>query len=602
MTEKGLDSVSRALFAVVCVMLFADTGRCCIEGRGGVFSEGEGWRCSSAAGEGEVSVCMEEDAGEGFEIKKFKLYNSRVTRTLTYKSFQFKLLNIEIREKQRLLKLQEDDYHVAKADLRKVLSWLDYQCLSNRLLESNKSRVNNIKNTHERKLTSLGISPSSNINRDKVVVNLSQRNLTETEKEVLSFGLSFGLPKLKINYIQHYFGFEKLLASLKKLKGGNFNDIVQGITTVAHDSFKDFPKHKYSLPSLPKTLFQALKTLKADKSIIITKPDKGRGTVILDKVEYVNKVEEILNDKTKFKSILEDPFKYITKLEDKLARILRKLLKLKVITDETFKYLYSSGSTLGVLYGLPKIHKVNNPIRPILSTIGTFNYNLAKFFVPIIEPLTVNNFTLQNSYDFVKEIRNINMSNKIMASFDVQSLFTNIPLNETIEIITKGLYKDSPKYMDLTKTQFKELLGIAVKESPFLFNDKLYMQTDGVAMGSCLGPSFANAFLCHHETRWISDCPDSFKPVFYKRYVDDTFLLFSDLQHVTQFLNYLNSKHDNIKFTCDLEKNNTLPFLDVLVTRNSDRVVTSVYRKPTFTGLGTHFFYLLHRDYLKLMP
>lgn len=208
--------------------------------------------------------------------------------------------------------------------------------------------------------------------------------------------------------------------------------------------------------------------------------------MILDKLEYINKVEEILNDTNKFKRILEDPFKYITKLEDKLARILRKLLKLKIITDETFMYLFSSGSTFGVLYGLPKIHKFNNPIRPILSTIGTFNYNLTKFVVPIIQPLTVNNYTLQNSYDFVREIRNINMSNKIMASFDVQSLFTNIPLNKTIEIITKGLYKDSLKYMDLTRTQFKEHLGIAVKESPYLFNEKLYIQTDGIVPGPIL--------------------------------------------------------------------------------------------------------------------
>ena len=299
--------------------------------------------------------------------------------------------------------------------------------------------------------------------------------------------------------------------------------------------------------------------MRADKSIVITRPDKGLGTVILDKLEYISKVEEILSDTTKFKRILEDPFKYITKLEDKLARLLRKFLKLKIITDETFKYLFPSGSTLGVLYGLPKIHKLNNPIRPILSTIGTFNYHLAKFFVPIIEPLTINKFTLKNSYDFVKEIKNIDMSNKVMASFDIQSLFTNVPLNETIEIITTGLFKDHPKYMDLTSKQFKELLEIAAKESPFLFNEKLYIQTDGVAMGSCLGPSFANAFLCFHEAKWITDCPDSFKPVFYRRYVDDTFLLFSDSEHVTQFLNYLNSKHDNIKFTYDLEKKQFSP-------------------------------------------
>ena len=150
---------------------------------------------------------------------------------------------------------------------------------------------------------------------------------------------------------------------------------------------------------------------------------------------------------------------------------------------------------------MPKIHKINNPIRPILSTIGTFNYNLAKFFVPIIEPLTTNCYTLKNSYDFVKEINNIDMSNKVMASFDVQSLFTNIPLNETIDIITNGLFNDSPKFMDFTPNQFKELLEIAVKESPFIFNNKVYMQTDGVAMGSCLGPTFANVFLCFHEKK-----------------------------------------------------------------------------------------------------
>ena len=137
------------------------------------------------------------------------------------------------------------------------------------------------------------------------------------------------------------------------------------------------------------------------------------------------------------------------------------------------------------------------------------------------------------------------MSNKLMASFDVQSLFTNIPLNETIDIITNGLFNDSPKFMEFTPNQFKELLEIAVKESPFIFNNKVYMQTDGVAMGSCLGPTFANAFLCFHEKNWISDCPDSFRPVFYRRYVDDTFLLFDNSDQVTLFLNYLNKQKSN---------------------------------------------------------
>jgi len=176
-----------------------------------------------------------------------------------------------------------------------------------------------------------------------------------------------------------------------------------------------------------------------------------------------------------------------------------------------------------------------------------------------------------------------------MVSFDIQSLFTNIPLSETIDIIVDKLFLGTATYMKFNQKLFKELLNLSVKDSPFQFNNKFYSQTDGVAMGSCLGPSFANAFLCHHETTWLDECPLSFKPSYYRRYVDDTFLLFDNADHIPLFLQYLNSKHENIKFTYEVEKNNCIPFLDVLVSRTGNYITTSVYRKPTFTGLGTNY-------------
>ena len=130
---------------------------------------------------------------------------------------------------------------------------------------------------------------------------------------------------------------------------------------------------------------------------------------------------------------------------------------------------------------------------------------------------------------------------------------------------------------------------MAIKDSLFIFNNKLYAQTDGVSMGSCLGPTLANAFLCHNEVNWLNECPLEFKPKFYRRYVDDTFLIFENYQHIPKFLNYLNSKHPNIEFTCDMESDGSIPFLDVFVTRVKDRLETAVYRKPTFTGLGINY-------------
>ena len=90
-------------------------------------------------------------------------------------------------------------------------------------------------------------------------------------------------------------------------------------------------------------------------------------------------------------------------------------------------------------------------------------------------------------------------------------------------------------------------------------------------MGLPLGPTFANIFLCHWEKIWLRDCPQEFKPILYKRYLDDTFLVFKSPEHVDKFLIYLNSKHRNIKFTADIENNNKLAFLDVLIDKNNDK-------------------------------
>ena len=100
-------------------------------------------------------------------------------------------------------------------------------------------------------------------------------------------------------------------------------------------------------------------------------------------------------------------------------------------------------------------------------------------------------------------------------------------------------------------------------------------------------------FLCvFMKVTYLKHCPPAFKPVFYRRYIDDTFLLFRDKSHVELFHKYLNEQHPNIKFTYEVERSKKLSFLDITITREST-FKTSVYRKPTFTGLGSSFFQLL---------
>ena len=89
-----------------------------------------------------------------------------------------------------------------------------------------------------------------------------------------------------------------------------------------------------------------------------------------------------------------------------------------------------------------------------------------------------------------------------MGSLDVDSLFTNIPFEETIDNCAITLFENTEKVEGLSKIEFKELQFLATKEPYFFFNGKLYKQVHGVGMGSPLGPTLANVFLVHFEKNW----------------------------------------------------------------------------------------------------
>ena len=98
-------------------------------------------------------------------------------------------------------------------------------------------------------------------------------------------------------------------------------------------------------------------------------------------------------------------------------------------------------------------------------------------------------------------------------------------------------------------------------------------QIDGVAMGS-----WANIFLCYHETMWLKNCPKSFKPVYHKRYVDDMFVLFEKPEQVLRFDNYMKKRQKHIKFSFETEKDSSFSFPNVKICREKDKFTKSVFR------------------------
>ena len=135
--------------------------------------------------------------------------------------------------------------------------------------------------------------------------------------------------------------------------------------------------------------------------------------------------------------------------------------------------------------------------------------------MPLLEPYIHNSFSLPNSYALLDKLKEIHLNTtSSLCSFDVQSLFTNIPLDKTIDIICNTVFQNTDRFHNFPKPEFRSLLNLAAKNLLFIFNKINYTQTEGSSMGLPKGGIFAKKFfLAHHEKKWLAQCPTHFKAV-----------------------------------------------------------------------------------------
>ena len=211
------------------------------------------------------------------------------------------------------------------------------------------------------------------IQPEKCIFNLSDYVLSTRESLLLSLGLDFCLPVLR-------YPRKKVLLSLEL-----FLYKIKNVPAFSHNAFtKVVNKSKALLNDLPRMVnkrfshineddIRILKSLGKKKDIRIMKPDKGNGVVIMNTAEYLRKMMDILGDNSKFVECKDHEDIYLTniRMEDKINYFLNKQKRLKVITEDEYRFLYVNGSSPSILYGLPKVHKPNVPLRPILAAFKT---------------------------------------------------------------------------------------------------------------------------------------------------------------------------------------------------------------------------------------
>ena len=181
------------------------------------------------------------------------------------------------------------------------------------------------------------------------------------------------------------------------------------------------------------------------------------------------------------------------------------------ISEEEYSLARPVGSMPARIYGLPKLHKANCPLRPVMSATKTVGYGLGIVLTRRLDHLLRTPYVVKDTFDFVRRIRASGNTDKRMLFFDVSSLFTKVPLTFTIELILDRLYpacttncKDKPRIRRCKECyrrgEFRILLQAATSETQFMFHGNIYVQHNGVAMGVTLAPIIAYVFMAEPDT------------------------------------------------------------------------------------------------------
>ena len=516
-----------------------------------------------------------------------------------WKNFKSMVPKARVREQRRVLRHAYTERVMKRKSLfaelkdgqdhlRSITSPIKFSVIIRAIKTDEECRRKKTVIVHKKKLNALIENKRANegleLNPNKTIFNLSSHALTNDECNALKLGLKYGIafrPKEP-----------QLIATVESLW-----DQIEKNDLVKNDFLKNRVKtalraFTYSLLDIDSARFRedaklvkVFKTLKNLNSLVILKPDKGWGCVILNKKDYYDSLNKIFYDTSKFNEVNNDTT--LTQLNS-LQTFLRKLEKRNEITSEDYSFMRPKFAQPARAHGLPKVHKVFEnlpPFRPIVDTTNTVYSSVGKFMSKLLQPLTLNSFTVKDSFDAATRIRNID--NKLInsegykfVSFDVTSLFTNVPLDYTVDIILKRIFTNNLLSTTLNKSTLKKLILDSCRKTIFLYNGKYFKQIDGVSMGSSLGPVLSNIIMTELELQIIQPLIDNGIIKFYCRYVDDTLVLIKP-ENIKYVHDLLNTFHSNIQFTVDTFNDNNVHFLDLMILDNLD---IDIYRKSTFTG------------------
>ena len=337
-----------------------------------------------------------------------------------------------------------------------------------------------VRTEQERKLTRLQRNKDKRRPKtdDNWVRNISSRPLDKTETYVLSYRLKHSVTPKRIPTETIVSSVEAVLSRQRDLSESAKDNIRSRIASTVQSA---------SIPdnNLTKDEQQALKRLKNDNNIVILPADKGRVTVVMDKTDYFDKMDALVNDKQTYEELKRDQ-----------TPALQRYYRLRCSVPQPPK-----------LYGLPKLHKPGIPMRPIVSFCGSPTYQLSRYLTTILQPLTDKSRPkLQSTENFIDAIKTVQIPDDYkLVSFDVKSLFTSIPLQLALQCTETAIQQSTVK-LPLPTEEIMDLLNLCLTSTYFQYNGKHYKQLHGTAMGSPVSVVVAEIVMQHVEERALATC------------------------------------------------------------------------------------------------
>ena len=337
--------------------------------------------------------------------------------------------------------------------------------------------------------------------------------------------------------------------------------------------------------------YNKTKSLRDNKNIVIFSGDKDSSIVIMNKIDYDKKLEQIINEgieRGKYEKTDDNILKELESFQSFLYRHFKDGTYCKQMSHQPARFFASAKTHK--FGNLSDINLTNLKLLPIFDQTGTCYYKTGKVISNYLKPLTKNKFVINNTQDFPAMLNNVPISeDEEDVSFDVESLFTNIPIKDTIDFICEEIYVHKKLEPICNKSIFKKLLYKLTTECAFSVTGKLQKQVGGVSMGGTLSVTLSDRFM----NKMGRDVVLPLKPKFYRRFVDDTYKRRKKNKPDELFSN-MNSYHPNINLTIKI---NPSKFLDTNIARNNTNIKCFSYHKDN--KLPFHWKSAVPRNYKK---